>query len=570
MFGSRFRRRKVIKDEIYPDEILIDSQNIGEFDRDQFEGRIEQPLARRSFLFAGSIIAIAILGLMVRAGNLQILHGTAYAKQADDNQLAQQVIVADRGIIVDRNGVPLAYNERASVTDAFAKRVYSTFRGLAHDVGYVKAPAKDSSGTYYRDVFEGMDGVEEAYNAELAGVNGSKLTETDAHGAVVSESVQSPAVPGQKITLSLDALVTQGLYDTIAKVAQQSGFVGGAGVVMDVHTGELLAMTSYPEYSSQALTDGDSVVIAALNNDTEQPFLNRAIDGLYAPGSIVKPVIAMGALTEGVIDENKQILSTGSISVPNPYDPAHPSIFKDWRANGWVDVRHAIAFSSDVYFYEVGGGYPGQPGLGIANIDKYLTLFGFGSPAGLAGFTQPTGTISSIAWKAANFPGDPWRLGDTYHTAIGQYGTQITPLQAVREAAALANGGSLLTPTLIASKGTLMPPGAASTPQSTQLNLPAHNFQVVQEGMRLGVTDGISQAVKFDFVHVAAKTGTAQVGTQNQYLNSWMIGFFPYEHPRYAYAIVLERGPAGTLVGSPAAAGQFLLWMRNNAPQYLQ
>ncbi|HEY5383167.1 MAG TPA: penicillin-binding transpeptidase domain-containing protein [Candidatus Paceibacterota bacterium] len=560
MFGSRFRRRKKIKAEIYPDEILIDSQNIGKFDQDQFEGRIERPLGRRSILFVGVAVAVAILGFAVRAGNLEIVHGATYAKQAEDNQLTQQVIVADRGIIVDRNGVPLAYNERASVTDEFAKRVYSAFRGLSHDVGYVKAPAKDSGGTYYRDVFEGMDGVEEAYNAELAGVNGSKLSETDAHGTVVSESTQNPAVPGQKITLSLDAVATQGLYDTMAKVAQQSGFVGGAAVIMDVHTGELLALTSYPEYSSQALTDGDSAVIDALNSDTNQPFLNRAVDGLYAPGSIVKPVIAMGALTEDVIDENKQILSTGSISVPNPYDPLHPSVFKDWRANGWVDVRHAIAFSSDVYFYEVGGGYPGQPGLGIDNIDKYLTLFGFGSPAGLAGFTQPTGTISSIAWKAANFPGDPWRLGDTYHTAIGQYGTQITSLQAVREAAALANGGTLLTPTLIAS----------STPQSTQLNLPAHNFEVVREGMRLGVTDGISQAVKFDFVHVAAKTGTAQVGTHNQYQNSWMIGFWPYEHPRYAFAMVMEKGPAGTEIESPSAMGIFFQWMEANDPQYLQ
>ncbi len=88
--------------------------------------------------------------------------------------------------------------------------------------------------------------------------------------------------------------------------------------------------------------------------------------------------------------------------------------------------------------------------------------------------------------------------------------------------------------------------------------------------MRLGVTEGIAQSVKFDFVHVAAKTGTAQVGVKNEFLNSWMIGFWPYEHPKYAYAIVMDRGPAGTLVGAPAASGQFLLWMHDNAPQYLK
>ncbi len=555
----QLRKRKRRSTEIDPDEILLDSQNPSEFNTDQFEGRIERPLGRKSFIFISSMVLLVSLFLVGRAGQLQIVQGASFAKQAEDNQLAEKVIVADRGTIVDRNGVPLAYNQRLDVNDEFAERMYSLYRGVSHIVGYVKPPAKDSKGTYYRDVFEGMDGVEEAYNTELAGINGEKLSETNARGTVISESTVTPPQSGEKITLSIDANVTQGLYDSIAKVAQQSGFQGGAGVIIDVDTGEIVAMASYPEYSSKALTDGDKAAIDDLNSNKKQPYINRAIDGLYSPGSIVKPVMAIAALTEGVITENKQILSTGSISVPNPYDKAHPSIFKDWRPQGYVDARHAIAVSSDVYFYEVGGGYPGQAGIGIDKIDQYLKMFGFGASAGLANFTQPTGVISSIAWKEANFPGDPWRLGDTYHTAIGQYGTQITPLQAVREAAALASG-KLVTPTIIAS----------STPKFTVLNLPQHNFEVAKEGMRLGVTEGIAQSVKFDFVHVAAKTGTAQVGVKNEFLNSWMIGFWPYEHPKYAYAIVMDRGPAGTLVGAPAASGQFLLWLHDNAPQYLK
>lgn len=560
MFGNTFRRRKKITSHIETDEILIDSQNAGKFDRDQFEGRIERPLSRRSFWFVGAFVMLALFGLVVRAGNLQILHGVAYAQEANDNQLSQQVIFADRGIIVDRNGVPLAYNVRTNVTDTFANRVYSALRGVSNLIGYVKPPAKDSSGTYYRDVFQGMDGVEAAFNTELAGTNGEKLTETNAHGAVVSESIETAPQAGQKITLSVDANVTQGLYDTLSKVAQQSHFEGGAAVIMNVQTGEILAMTTYPEYSSQDLTDGNIAAIQALNSNPDQPFLNRAVNGLYSPGSIVKPIMAIAGLTEGVITPETQIYSSGSISVPNPYDPAHPSIFKDWRANGLMTVRDAIAVSSDVFFYEVGGGYENQPGLGIDKIDKYLAMFGFGKPAGLAGFTEQPGVVSSIAWKAINFPGDPWRLGDTYHTAIGQYGTQITPLQAVREAAAVANSGKLLTPTLLAS----------STPEFTQLNLPEQNFEVVREGMREGVVTGISGAVKFDFVHIAAKTGTAQVGLQNQYQNSWMIGFWPYEDPKYAYAMVMEKGPAGTLIESPSAMNLFFVWLEANDPQYLQ
>ncbi len=559
LFNLFSKRRRNSYPEIDPDEILIDSENIAQFDTDQFEGRIEQPLSRRSVVAAGSVLVVLFLVLLGRAGDLQLARGAELAQQAKENQLTQTTLFADRGIITDRNGTSLAWNDRASVTDEFAKRVYANFSGLAHAVGYVKEPAKDSSGFYYRDSFAGLDGAERAFNKELGGQNGLRLTETDALGHVVSEAVTQPPEQGQKLVLSLDANVTQGLYTSIAKLAEQSHFQGGAGVIMDVQTGELLAMTSYPEYSQKALMTGDSVEINKLNADKRQPFLNRATDGLYAPGSIVKPVVAAGALTEGVITPEKQILSTGSISLPNPYDAAHPSIFKDWRAQGWVDVRHAIAVSSDVYFYEVGGGFQGQPGLGIQLLDKYFRLFGFGQDAGLAGFSEKLGNIPTPEWKLAAFDGDPWRIGDTYHTAIGQYGMQITPLQAVREAAALANGGTLLTPQIVAS----------STPRSKSLGLPAANMQIVREGMRIGVTEGIAGAVKFDFVHVAAKTGTAQIGVHNEYLNSWMIGFWPYEHPRYAYAIVLERGPAGTLQGSPAAAGQFLQWMNQNAPQYL-
>jgi penicillin-binding protein 2 len=556
----RLKRSKRTR-EISPDEIFIDSSNLAQFDTDRFEGRMERPLGRRVTLFTAAAVAAVITLLVLRAGDLEIVRGASFAEEAQNNQLSEHTLFADRGVIADRNGVPLAYNERSSIGDDFAHRVYANMAGLAHVIGYVKPPAKDAGGTYYRTEFEGMAGAEEAFNTELCGENGMTLAETDAKGNVVSQSTEEPPQSGQKITLSIDVAVTQGLYQTIAAVAQQSKFQGGAGVIMDVKTGELLALTSYPEYSSQALSDGDSKAIAAYNVDPYQPFLDRAVNGLYSPGSIVKPVMAVAALTEGVIDENKQILSTGSISVPNPYDPAHPSVFKDWRANGWVDVRHAIAYSSDVYFYEVGGGYQDQPGLGINNIDTYLKLFGFGSPAGLAGFTEPPGTISTPAWKAANFPNDPtWRIGDTYHTAIGQYGTQITPLQAVREAAALANGGELLTPALLAS----------STPTGVNLNLPPHNLEVVREGMRLGVTGGIAGAVNLPFVEVAAKTGTAQVGAHNEYQNSWMIGFWPYENPRYAYAIVLEKGPAGTLIEAPSVAGQFLQWMEQNAPQYLQ
>lgn len=556
-----FRRQKRLRAEIAPDEIFIDAENPAELDIERFEGRMERPLSSRSFLFVFVLSGLVICIFLGRAFDLQILSGVAYAKQAAENKLAEEVLFADRGIIADRVGLELASNNRIAIADDFARRVYAPILGVAHVIGYTKPPAKDSSGIYFRTSYSGVDGVEQIFNANLAGQNGLRLTETDARGTTVSESIQREPIPGEKITLSIDAKVTEGLYKTIEDRARKSGFQAGAGVVMDVQTGELLALTSFPEYSSAALSGGNKESLSSLLSDTRQPFLDRATSGLYAPGSIVKPIMGLAALTEGVIDEHKQILSTGSISLPNPYDPAHPSIFKDWRPHGYVDLRHALAVSSDVYFYEVGGGFQDQKGIGIDKIDYYLRLFGFGSPTNLSGIDEPSGTIPTPAWKAKNFNGDPWRVGDTYHTAIGQYGVQVTPLQAVRAFAAIANSGILLTPTLLAS----------STPQvAARINLPEENFQVVREGMRLGVTDGIAQAMNLPYVEVAGKTGTAQVGVHNEYINSWVVGFFPYEHPRYAFAIVLEKGPANTTVGAAPAMGVFLQWMHDNAPQYLK
>lgn len=557
MFGLGRRR---LTREIEPDEIFLDSSNLPQFDTDQFEGKLERPIGRRALIVTVGIVLALMVVFVGRAWNLQFINGTAYAKQAAENQLTEKIIFADRGIIEDRTGRQLAYNNRDQPEDEFAARIYSVYRGISHVVGYVKPPQKDSSGFYFRTTFEGVAGIERSMGGVLAGENGITLTETNAKGDVVSQSAQVEPTQGSAIRLSIDAVVSQGLFDAIKGRSDSSHFQGGSGVLIDIETGEIIALTSYPEYSSSVLSNGDKNALQALNDDSRQPFLNRAISGLYAPGSIVKPFVAVGALTEGVVDETTKILSTGSISLPNPYDPKNPSIFKDWRPQGWVDMRQAIAVSSDVYFYEVGGGFENQIGLGIEKLDTYLRLFGFGASAGLSGFDEPAGTIPTPQWKLENFDGDPWRIGDTYHTAIGQYGVQVTPLQVARAVAAIANGGQIVTPTLLAS----------STPEQKDLHLSAHVLDVVKEGMRLSVTQGTAAAVNLPFVEIGGKTGTAQVGLKNEYVNSWVAGFFPYSHPKYAFAIVLERAPAGTLFGAPAAASDFFYWLEANAPQYLQ
>jgi penicillin-binding protein 2 len=487
-----------------------------------------------------------------------------YAQISANNSLSRDIIFADRGVIYDRNGVALATNVQKPDENQFAGRIYAPIDGLSPVLGYIKYPSRDSAGNYYDEDYHGQAGVEKTYDSVLSGQNGSKLTETDARGNVVSESLLNPPVDGKPLTLSIDAALTQKLYDTIASTAQDRGFTGGAGVIMDVHTGEILALTSYPDYDSNVVTAGtDKAEISKLLTDPSEPFLDRAVSGLYTPGSIVKPVVALGALNENVIDPLTKILSTGSISLPNPYDPKHPSVFNDWRPQGWIDMRDALAVSSDVYFYEVGGGFQNQPGLGITKLDNYFSLFGMTEKTGIDLPAENTGYIATPAWKDINFPDDPtWRIGDTYHTAIGQYGTQVTPLEAVRWIASVANGGTLLVPQVVYS----------GTPKIFRtVAIPAQDFEIVREGMRQGVaTGGPAGGLNTPSVEVAGKTGTAELGSQKQYVNSWTSGFFPYQDPHYAFAIIMEKGPETNTIGGTFVMRTVLDWMAQNTPQYLK
>ena len=543
--------------EIEPDEIFLDSSNLPEFDRHQFEGRLERPIGKRVYyLVMGAFLCIGIL-YMGRIGLLQIVRGETLARISENNHLQHNVVFAERGVLYDRTGAELAWNEGS---DSFPLRKYQDMRGLAHVLGYVSYPQKDTSGNYYRTELSGKDGAELLFNERLAGENGLKIEEVDALQNVQSESIVRPPKQGENVTLSIDARLQNALYGFIAQRAGDSGFVGGAGVMMDVKTGEIVALASYPEYDPQVLTDGSQKEhIASYVADSRKPFLNRIVAGLYAPGSIVKPFVALGALTEGIISPEKEILSTGALRVPNPYRPGEYSVFRDWKAHGYVDMRHALAVSSDVYFYEVGGGFENQKGLGIEKLNYYNRLFGFGGKTGIAFEGEPVGVIPTPAWKEEHFNGDPWRVGDTYNTAIGQYGFQVTPIQVVRAIAAIGNGGTLVTPSL--ERGVVLP--------HTTLSLVPEHLRVVQEGMRMSVQEGTAAGLSNTHVAIAAKTGTAELGARKQFVNSWTTGFFPYENPRYAFAVIMERGPVSNLVGATSVMRQFIDWMAAYTPEYL-
>jgi len=545
-----------------PDEIFIDSENLPNFNVDQFEGRIEKPIKRSTFWVFGIFCFLLLTGFFIKSWVLQVSEGSNFAIKSDNNRLRYTLLFTKRGVIYDRNDDKLAWNVYDETNPEFSLRKYDTTPGLAHIVGYIKYPSKDKYGFYYSDQFDGKDGVEKFFNDTLTGTNGLRIIEVDAHNKIQSENMIRPPEDGADVKLSIDSKVQEEMYKEISGLANKVGFTGGAGVIMDVNTGEILSLTSYPEYNSQIMTDGSDV--SAINSylkNKNNPLLDRVTDGLYTPGSIVKPFMAISALTSKIIDPSTNILSTGSISLPNPYDPAHPSVFKDWRVQGYVDMRKAIAVSSDVYFYEVGGGYQNQKGMGIDLIDKYMSQFGFGKDLPTGFFSGLTGTIPTPDWKKTNFNGEDWNIGDTYHTSIGQYGFQVTPIQAVRGIASIANGGKLFNPSILFG---------GNTNDFVQLPFSDDDIKVVREGMRMGVQEGIATGLNVDYVNIAAKTGTAELGSQKQFVNSWVVGFFPYEKPRYAFAVIMEKGPVANTTGGVYVMRQVFDWMSANTPDYLK
>lgn len=573
------RHLKQLSREIDPDEIFLDSKNLPEYNKDQFEGRIEKPISRLAVL--GLFLSFLLIQLIFlgKTAILQIVQGDSYLAKSENNRLNHTPIFAMRGIIYDRNKIPLVWNsyddeatktaliisDTGTTTEKmpFPHRSYVADPGFGHLLGYVSYPKRDSRGYYYQDAFVGKDGLEEYYNSTLSGKNGFQIVETDALGNTQTGSIVESPENGEALVLSVDSRVQKKLYEVISTLAADRGYLAGAGAIMDVQTGEILALTSFPEYNSEILSEGkDRKTIAAYQLDKRALFLDRAISGLYTPGSIVKPIMALGALNENIISPEKQILSTGSISIQNPYYPNIKSVFNDWKAHGWVDMRRALAISSDVYFYEIGGGYQGQKGLGIANIEKYAQMFGLNTPTGIDLTGEKFGTIPSPAWKLKLFKGEPWRLGDTYHTVIGQYGFQLTLIEALRMAASIANSGTLLTPHLVSSS-------SRESPKS-QIPISQDYFQIVREGMRDAVVSGTETGLNVGYVNVAGKTGTAEIDAGKKYINSWALGFFPYEKPRYVFAVVMERGPHANTIGGVFVMRQMLDWMHARTPEYLK
>lgn len=559
---NKIRQKKFSSKDIALDEIFLDSENLPEFNQHQLEGRIEKPISKNVVYLMLIFFIFIFSAYLLKIWNLQIVNGQDFSKISKENSLNHTLIFADRGIVYDRNQVPLIWNESKEGAD-FSFRKYIEKQGFANLLGYVKYPKKDSSGFYYSESFEGFGGVEQYFNDLISGKNGLKIVETDALAEVVGNNTIQDPVPGKSLNLSIDAGLQEKMYSVIADIAGQVGFKGGAGIIMDVNNGEIIAITSYPEFDSNILTEGtDKERINNYLNDSSNRFLNRATKGLYTPGSVMKPFVALGALNEGVISPTKEILSVKNMEVPNPYDPENPTLFSDWKAHGYVNVFSALAYSSNVYFYQVAGGYTptGQKGIGITKLEQYYRDFGFGTDIDDEFLGGQKGTIPNPKWKLENFDGDEWRLGDTYFTAIGQYGVQATPIQMVRAIAAIANNGLLIEPTIKLDDSV--------TILKKIDNVSSSSFENVRRGMRDAVVYGTARGLNISGAEIAAKSGTAELGVSKERVNSWITGFFPYQEPKYAFVIVMEQGATSNLIGGVAVMRQVLDWISVYRPEY--
>lgn len=544
------------------EEVLLDASNIPSFNRGRLEGKREVPITYRNIAIVGIIFSLIVAVYFYKIFTLQVVQGAELRQVAENNRVDRTLVIAERGVIYDRNNEMVVWNEiDESGEYDFPIRAYTDRLGLGQVLGYVSYPKKDNRGYFFRTDYLGRSGVELAYDDVLKGQNGNKIYEVDALSNAISESVVDAPKGGQELHLSIDAELSQAMYDIIATSTVKAGFRSGAGAIMDVHTGELLALTSFPTYDPEVMADGDDIEkINEYNNDEQLPFLNKVVGGAYTPGSIVKPFVAYSALENKIISPEKVIVSNGSIAVPNRYNPGNPTYFNDWRAHGAMTMREAIAFSSNVYFYIIGGGFGDQPGIGITKMAANYHRFGIGNLTGINIAQEQPGVVPDPAWKQEVF-NDDWRLGDTYYTAIGQFGFQTTPIQMLRAYAALANGGTLLTPHVVQ--------GESGNP--IDLNLNQEYLQIIHEGMRKTVilNGGTARAFERSDVAIAAKSGTAEIGVGNAYVNSWAAGFWPYEDPQYAFILMMDHAPRSNALGATRIMGDVVEWMSVHRPEYL-
>ncbi len=416
------------------------------------------------------------------------------------------------------------------------RRQYLDSLIFSHILGYegkIRKEELEAHPDYLLTDSIGKQGIEKSYESALRGKHGWERVEVDAFGKVKKELGVVQPVPGQDLILNIDADLQKKIFDSLQTILEKNDLKRAGAVAIDPRSGAVRALVSLPSFDNNLFAGGISGEdYRALLNDPSEPLFNRVVAGAYPPGSTIKPVLAAAALTEGVVDEHTQIESRGGINVGRFF-------FGDWKVHGFTDIRRAIAVSSDVFFYSIGGGYGGIQGLGMNRMKKYEELFGYGAKTGIDVGGEVTGLLPDATWKQAKI-GERWYIGDDYNSSIGQGFVTATPLQVLNSIVAIANGGTLYEPRIVSQirsydgKVTAVP-----TRIIREKFIDANILRIVREGMRETVTEGTAQQLADLPVAVAGKTGTAQFGNEDK-THGWFVSFAPFEAPELAIIVLVE------------------------------
>ncbi len=427
-------------------------------------------------------------------------------------------------------------------TEVEPVRDYVDGEVFAHILGFVGEASKDDLARF-RDLGVlggdrvGKSNLELLNEPVLRGKSGERLIEIDTFGHQFRVLSEEPAISGDSITLTVDADLQRAVFEHLSEGVRESEALGGAAVVQKVGTGEILALVSWPSFDPNLFSGGISAAeYSSLLSDPLRPLFNRAISGAFPPGSTFKMVVATAALEEEVVTPSTVIDDKGSISVGS-------FTFRGWETGGLgpVSLIEAIAKSSDIYFYTVGGGYGSQRGVGVEKLAEWSRRFGLGSATTVGLTSEASGLVPDSAWKL-EARGESWYIGNTYHMSIGQGDVLVTPLQLNNATVAIANGGTLYKPLLL--KGA-SPEALRSTVASSE------TLDWVRRGMRAAASPGGTAYPVYDFkLPVAGKTGTSEIG-KGETTHAWFTCFAPYEDPEIAITVFLEEGGEGSHDAAP-------------------
>ena len=448
-------------------------------------------------------------------------------------------------------------------------RQYPFAEDFAHVLGYVSAVSeKEATGDPLLELpgFKvGKNGVERVFDLDLRGKAGNTQVEVNAVGRVIRELSRQEGQPGADLRLTIDQDLQKLAADRLKEEKSASA------VVMDIHNGDVLALSSVPGYDPNEFVTGLSTKTwRRLINDPYAPLTNKAISGLYAPGSTFKMVVALAALEARIVAPDHQVFCRGHTQLGN-------ARFHCWKrhGHGWQDMYDAHQNSCDVYFYDI------AKRIGIDRIAEMATRFGLGDKTGIDLPSEKGGVIPTRAWKKALI-GTAWQQGETLISGIGQGFILTTPLQLAIMTARIANGGKAVVPRLIRPADT---DGKEEEPVFKDLGISKRALDVVREGMNrvTNVQRGGAYRARIseEGMEMSGKTGTAQVRRISKaerdtrvlknHERPWrerdhalFVGYAPSNNPRYAVSVVVEHGAGGSTVAAPIARDLLLATQRRD------